>query len=94
MIGFVLLHHLAALRAQRTHLTLGVVTGTNEAGQRLTLDEGVRVLVVPIPAPVLIKEFTAGLPYAGVQTHFTWQSVPEGYEVPQVSGIPPVDYPF
>lgn len=51
-------------------------------------------VVVPIPAPVLIKEFTAGLPYAGVQTHFTWQSVPEGYEVPQVSGIPPVDYPF
>lgn len=51
-------------------------------------------VVVPQPAPVLIKEFAAGLPYAGVQTHFTWQSVPEGYEVPQVSSVPPVDYPF
>ncbi|WP_162865744.1 hypothetical protein [Deinococcus wulumuqiensis] len=49
---------------------------------------------VPIPAPVLLKEFAAGLPYAGVQTHFTWQSVPEGYEVPKVRGVPPVDYPF
>lgn len=51
-------------------------------------------VVVPMPAPVLIKEFSAGLPYAGLQTHFTWQSVPEGYEVPRVSGAPLIDYPF
>lgn len=49
---------------------------------------------VPMPAPIWIKEFGAGLPYAGLQTHFTWHSVAEGYEVPQVSGVPPVDYPF
>ena len=52
------------------------------------------MIPVPIPAPVLLKEFAAGLPYAGVQTHFTWQSVPEGYEVPKVRGVPPVNYPF
>ncbi|GGO33464.1 hypothetical protein GCM10008949_32670 [Deinococcus humi] len=51
-------------------------------------------VVVPLPAPVLIKEFAAGLPYAGLQTHFTWQSVPEGYEVPRVSGVPLIDYLF
>ena len=51
-------------------------------------------VVVPLPAPVLIKEFALGLPYAGLQTHFTWQSVPEGYEVPRVSGVPLIDYPF
>ena len=52
------------------------------------------MIPVPIPAPVLLKEFAAGLAYAGVQTHFTWQSVPEGYEVPKVRGVPPVNYPF
>lgn len=51
-------------------------------------------VTVPVPAPVLIKEYAAGLPYAGLQSHFTWNSVPEGYEVPRVSGTPPLDYPL
>lgn len=47
---------------------------------------------VPVPAPILIREYAAGLPYAGPQTHFTWVSLPEGYPVPRVKGRPPLDY--
>lgn len=50
------------------------------------------VTPVPIPAPMLISAFSAGLPYAGPQTQYTWVSVPEGYDVPRVSGLPTVDY--
>jgi len=47
---------------------------------------------VPMPAPILIKEYAAGLPYVGVQTHFTWNSVGEGYPLPRVAGTPPIQY--
>ena len=44
---------------------------------------------VPMPAPMLIEPFVAGLPYTGPQTRFSWVSVAEGYEVPRVQGNPP-----
>lgn len=47
---------------------------------------------VPMPAPMLLREFAAGLPYTGTQTHFTWVSVGEGYEVPRVQGVPAASY--
>lgn len=43
---------------------------------------------VPVPAPMLLLEFAAGLPYTGPQSRFTWVSVGEGYEVPRVNGVP------
>lgn len=49
---------------------------------------------VPVPAPVLLKEFIAGLPYVGLQTRFTWHTIPEGYDVPNVNGSPMMDYPL
>ena len=50
------------------------------------------IIPVPVPAPVLIPVYAAGLPYAGVQTNFDWVSVAEGYQVPRVSGVPLLDY--
>ncbi|MDP9766133.1 hypothetical protein [Deinococcus enclensis] len=47
---------------------------------------------IPVPAPILISEYAAGLPYAGPKTHFTWVSLPEGYPVPRVQGRPVLDY--
>lgn len=47
---------------------------------------------VPTPAPMLIPNYSAGLPYAGPQTRFAWVSVAEGYEVPRVKGQPAADY--
>lgn len=46
------------------------------------------LIPVPMPAPMLIEPFAAGLPYTGPQTRFSWVSVAEGYEVPRVQGAP------
>ena len=46
------------------------------------------VIPVPVPAPMLIEPFAAGLPYSGPQARFSWVSVAEGYEVPRVQGHP------
>jgi hypothetical protein len=43
---------------------------------------------VPMPAPMLIEPFVAGLPYTGPKTRFAWVSVAEGYGVPRVQGNP------
>jgi hypothetical protein len=47
---------------------------------------------VPLPQPMRIPEYVAGLPYAGVQTRYDWKSVPEGYGIPRVTGEPLINY--
>ncbi|GGO40867.1 hypothetical protein [Deinococcus humi] len=46
----------------------------------------------PVPQPMRIPEYMAGLPYAGVQTRYDWKSVPEGYGIPRVTGEPVIKY--
>lgn len=46
----------------------------------------------PLPQPMRIPEYMAGLPYAGVQTRYDWKSVPEGYGIPRVTGEPVLNY--
>lgn len=46
----------------------------------------------PVPQPMRIPEYIAGLPYAGVQTRYDWKSVPEGYGIPRVTGEPLLNY--
>lgn len=48
--------------------------------------------VIPLPQPMRVPQYSAGLPYAGVQSHFDWKSVPEGYQIPRVKGTPLFDY--
>ena len=47
---------------------------------------------VILPQPMRIPEYLGGLPFAGPQTHYEWKSVPEGYQIPRVSGEPLFDY--
>lgn len=47
---------------------------------------------VPVPQPMLLPRFAAGLPFAGLQTQFDWRSIAEGYQVPRVQGTPLFDY--
>lgn len=47
-----------------------------------------KIVPVPVPAPMLIEPFAAGLPYTGPKARFSWVSVAEGYEVPRVKGNP------
>ncbi|PNY79211.1 hypothetical protein CVO96_20050 [Deinococcus koreensis] len=45
-----------------------------------------------LPQPMLVPPYVAGLPFAGMQAHYDWRSVPEGYHIPRVKGQPAFDY--
>ncbi|WP_216327863.1 hypothetical protein [Deinococcus aestuarii] len=47
---------------------------------------------VVLPQPMLVPPYLAGLPFAAMQAHYDWRSVPEGYQVPRVQGQPLFDY--
>jgi hypothetical protein len=47
---------------------------------------------VVLPQPMLIPPYLVGLPFAGMQAHYDWRSVPEGYSIPRVKGQPAFDY--
>ena len=45
---------------------------------------------VPVPTGVLVPPYH--LPFLNYRVHYTWTSVPEGYDIPRVSGTPAFDY--
>lgn len=45
-----------------------------------------------LPQPMLVPPYVAGLPFAAMQAHYDWRSVPEGYHIPRVKGQPAFDY--
>jgi hypothetical protein len=45
-----------------------------------------------LPQPMRVPPYVAGLPFAAMQAHYDWRSVPEGYHIPRVKGQPAFDY--
>lgn len=48
--------------------------------------------VTPVPNPTAVLVPPYNLPFAGYRLHYTWASVPDGYEIPRVQGLPAFDY--
>ena len=60
-------------------------------GLRVNIDPfGCGICVTPTPAPVGVAPYL--LPFAAPRFSWTWTSVPEGYGIPRVKGVPLFDY--